>query len=89
MPEAMWRVYLGAVADVLRLSMPGGATPFQVLDAAMGGQMKTAPDDVQERIGLALAWVAMHPEFKPTKRQRLSFEVDWGVGWPVAPLANP
>jgi hypothetical protein len=78
-----WQAYLQGVADALVLSMPHGATPFQVLGAAMRAQIKAAPDDVQMRLDLALVWVEMHPDFKPTKRQRVSFMEDWGVGWPV------
>jgi len=81
--------YLQGVADALVLSMPHGATPFQVLDAAMRAQLKTAPDDLQGRLNLALVWVEQHSDFKPTKRQRVSFTEDWGVGWPISNSTTP
>lgn len=83
MGDAEWWAYLQGVTDALVLSMPHGATPFQVLDAAMRAQLKAAPDDLQRRLDLALVWTEQHPEFKPTKRQRVSFTEDWGVGWPI------
>ena len=68
--------YWQGIIDGLTLTYPQGTSPFQVLEVAIRMQ----PPDRWP--ALAHSWRDRYPDFKPTKKQRLSLVEDWGLGWP-------
>jgi hypothetical protein len=69
-----WQGYWKGMRDAFTLSIPAGASPFQVLDAAM--RYVEPPD----RQALVNEWRKEYPLVGLTKSQLPSLE-DWGVKW--------
>jgi hypothetical protein len=74
MIDKFWQGYWKGMRDALRLSIPAGPSPFQVLDAAI---RYVEPLDRQ---ALVDEWRKEYPLVGLTKSQRPSLE-DWGVKW--------